>query len=76
MSNPNTQIDDDREWIQWWIEDEEWCQGEDQWRRDMWPGYIEQNTGTMNTPSASNAITPGLLMTLSYKTPQTVSDVT
>ena len=61
MSNPITQIDDDREWVQWWIEDEEWWQDEDQWRRDMWPGYIEQNIGTMNTPSASGCNHVGVI---------------
>lgn len=28
------QIDDDREWIQWWIEDEEWDQFIDRWKRE------------------------------------------
>ena len=56
---PATQIDDDREWIQWWIEDEESCQGEDQWRRDMWPGYIEVEL--MNMPSASGCNHAGVI---------------
>ncbi len=46
MSDPGTQIDDDREWIQIWIEDEELVLGEEQFRRNFWPGYIEHSDRT------------------------------
>ncbi len=32
-------IDNDREWIQWWIEDEEWEQYFDDWNQKNVPGY-------------------------------------
>lgn len=32
-------FDNDREWISWWIEDEEWRLWLEQWFRDFVPGY-------------------------------------
>ena len=33
------QIDNSREWIQWYIEDEEYIQRDDDWCRKWIPGY-------------------------------------
>ena len=35
------EFDNDREWIQWWIEDEELWRDEDSWQRQNVPGYRE-----------------------------------
>lgn len=40
-SLPSLDFDDDREWTQWWIEDEEWRQHVRRWWRDRVPGYVE-----------------------------------
>jgi len=37
------QIDNEREWIQWWIEDEEWEQYLEQWDKNNIPGYRPYN---------------------------------
>lgn len=39
LLSEHIQIDNDREWIQWVIEDEEWWIREEQWDRDTIPGY-------------------------------------
>ena len=35
------QIDNEREWVQWWIEDEEWLQFIEQWQREQIPSFLK-----------------------------------
>lgn len=44
MDPLSIQIDDDREWVQWWIEDEEYWQDLEQHWRDNVPGYRPYET--------------------------------
>jgi hypothetical protein len=44
------QIDNDREWIQWWIEDEEWNRYLDEWWRENSPHFAKKKPPRWRAP--------------------------